>query len=396
MAVQPHIVIIGGGVMGAATAYFLAQQQGIAATVIERDPHYTQASSALSASSIRQQFSSPVNIALSRWSFDFLQRAATELSVGTDAPHLSLVTQGYLYLATPLGQPTLVANHAKQVAQGADIQWLPRPALAQRFAWLHTDDLACGTWGASGEGWFDGPALHHAFKRKAQALGARWRVGEVARIHTHGHRAHALQLADGGTLEGIDALALCAGAWSAPLAAQLGLHIPVSAKKRDVFVFDSPAATPNCPLVIDPSGLWFRPEGRGWLCGGPPRTLTGHPALDDPDDAPLHAIDHALWDDTLWPALAHRVPAFEAARVRSAWAGYYEMNAWDHNGLAGPIPGTDNAFTACGFSGHGMQQAPAVGHAVARLIVGKPAPEIADLSPARIAAGVRVVEANVI
>ncbi len=396
MAASPHIMIIGGGVMGAATAYFLAAQHGVHATVIERDPTYTRASSALSASSIRQQFSAPVNMRLSRWSFDFLQRAHTELAVGADAPHLSLVTQGYLYLATPQGRAMLAAKQATQTLHGADIEWLPQPALARRFGWLHTDDLAAGTWGRSGEGWFDGPALLQAFKRKAQSLGARWRTGEVAHVHTRNDRAHALQLTDGTQLDGIDALALCAGAWSSPLAAQMGLHIPVAPKKRDVFVFDSPAATPGCPLVIDPSGIWFRPEGSGWLCGAPPRATTGNPDLDDPDEAPLHAIDHALWDDFIWPALAHRVPQFEAARVRSAWAGYYEMNAWDHNGLAGPVPGCANAITACGFSGHGMQQAPAVGQAMARLLMGQPAPEVDALTPARIAAGVRVVEANVI
>ena len=87
------------------------------------------------------------------------------------------------------------------------------------------------------------------------------------------------------------------------------------------------------------------------------------------DDAPLHDIDHGLFDDVLWPVLAARVPALEALRVRSAWAGYYEMNAFDHNGLAGRVPGWANAFTACGFSGHGMMHAPAAGRAVAELIV---------------------------
>jgi glycine/D-amino acid oxidase-like deaminating enzyme len=165
----------------------------------------------------------------------------------------------------------------------------------------------------------------------------------------------------------------------------------VRAKKRDVFVLESPAALPACPLIIDPSGVWLRPEGRGFLAGAPPRG-------GDPDDAPLDAIDHALFDNLLWPTLAARVPAFEALRVRSAWAGYYEMNTFDHNGLVGALPGWHNAFTACGFSGHGMQHAAAVGRAVASLMARGTwgALDLELLSPARVARGVPLVETNVI
>ena len=187
---------------------------------------------------------------------------------------------------------------------------------------------------------------------------------------------------------------LAAGAWTAPLAARLGIALPVAAKKRDVFVLESPTPLPGCPLVIDPTGVWFRPEGRGFLAGAPPR----EPWPGDPDEPPLDAIDHGLFDEVIWPRLAAHVPAFEALRVRSAWAGYYEMNGFDHNGLAGPVPGWRNAFTACGFSGHGMQQAPAVGAAMAALIAGgrSDAPALDGLTPARVAAGRPLREDNVI
>jgi len=203
-------------------------------------------------------------------------------------------------------------------------------------------------------------------------------------------RVAAVVTADGTRWPG-DAFVLAAGAWSAPLAAQLGVGLPVRARKRDVFVFDSPAALPGCPLVVDPCGLWFRPEGRGYLCGAPPRGA-------DPDEPPLEAIDHGLFDEVIWPALAHRVPAFAALRLHAAWAGYYEMNLHDHNGLAGALPGWANAYTACGFSGHGMQQAPAVGCALAALVAGgtSDAPDLAPLSPARLARGEALVERCVI
>jgi FAD-dependent oxidoreductase domain-containing protein 1 len=154
-----------------------------------------------------------------------------------------------------------------------------------------------------------------------------------------------------------------------------------------VFVFESPARLPGCPLVIDTSGIWFRPEGRGFICGAPPE--------HDTDEAPLDAIDHHRFDELIWPALAARVPAFEALRVTGAWAGYYEMNSFDHNGLAGELE--RGLWVTCGFSGHGMQQAPAVGQAIAAQIAGgTPWVDIAPLSPQRLARNEPLLERNVI
>jgi FAD-dependent oxidoreductase domain-containing protein 1 len=382
------VTVIGGGVMGAATACFLARDHGAAVTVIERDPSYARASSSLSLSSIRQQFSQPVNMALSRWSLEFLRRVQEELATDGDSPAIGLVEPGYLYLATAAGEAALRQVNAVQRAEGVDVALLSPAELAARFPWLAVDDLALGSLGLSGEGWFDGPALHRAFRRKARACGVRFVEGEAIGFETAGDRVAAVRCADGSRVGG-DAFVIAAGAWSASLGAALGVELPIHAKKRDVFVLETPAALPGCPLVIDPSGFWFRTEGALILAGGPPRG-------DDADDAPLHDIDHGLFDELLWPTLAARVPALEALRVRSAWAGYYEMNAFDHNGLAGRLPGYANAFTACGFSGHGMQQAPAVGHSMARLIAGLDAPMIEALTPQRLLDNRPLREANVI
>ena len=117
-----HTVIIGGGVIGAATACFLARDHGLAVRVLERDPAYRQASSALSASSIRQQFSTPINIALSQASLAFLRRVGDELAVAGDRPALGLVEAGYLYLADPQGAAQLAERQKMQRAHGADIE----------------------------------------------------------------------------------------------------------------------------------------------------------------------------------------------------------------------------------------------------------------------------------
>jgi len=114
------------------------------------------------------------------------------------------------------------------------------------------------------------------------------------------------------------------------------------------------------PLLIDPSGFWVRPEGNGFIAGLAP--------ADDPDDAPLEP-DYGAFDSVLWPALAARVPAFEAVRLERAWSGYHEMNVFDHNGIVGLHPEIANLGFMNGFSGHGMQQGPVVGRGMAELLL---------------------------
>ncbi len=387
---QTPVLIVGGGVMGCAAACFLARDHGIRAVVIERDPTWQRASSALSASSIRQQFSTAINIRLSQLSLAFLRNVGAELATDGDTPEIGLREPGYLYLAaTEGGRTALAENHAVQRALGADVALLDPQALRQRFPWLATTDLVAGSLGLSGEGWFDGYALLQAFRRKAAALGVTFVADEVDRLEPSEREIRARTR--GGRSFAAERVLIAAGAWSAPLAAQLGFDLPVSARKRDVFVFEAPGDLPDCPLVIDPAGAWFRPEGRGFICGAPPRG-------EDRDDLPLDAVDYSLFDDVIWPILAHRVPLFEAVRLKRGWAGYYEFNRFDQNGLVGCLPGAPRAFVACGFSGHGMQQAPAVGCGIAELIAtGRNIDlDFTALSPARISIGKPVIERNVI
>ena len=393
-----RVVIVGAGVMGLSTAVFLAREHGVLATVVERDGRYTRASSALSASSIRVQFSQPVNIRLSRESFRLLAALPDWLGPGAAGSAIDLVERGYLYLATGGGEAVLQSNAALQATEGASVQLLDPAALTQRFPALRTDDLALGSLGLSGEGWFDAWGLLQALRSAARAAGVVFVDAEVTQVLEKGGRVTGVRLRDGAE-HSADTVVVAAGAWSAGVLESLGIAIPIRPRKRDVFVFDAAPALAGGPLVIDPSGLWFRPEGspsadgrsQRYLCGGPPRG-------EDLDEPPLEAIDHGLFEEVLWPALAHRVPAFEALRLRNAWAGYYEMNTEDHNALVGPWPGLEGLFLCCGFSGHGIQQSPAVGrHLANRLTRGEwLEPALAVLDPGRTLRGERVLERNVI
>jgi glycine/D-amino acid oxidase-like deaminating enzyme len=386
------VVIVGGGVMGCATACFLASDPGFGGTVavVERDPSYATASSALSASSIRQQFSTPANIALSRFGLEFLQNATEHLSVDGDAVDLGLRTPGYLYLATPAGESVLRQTHAIQRACDVAVALLTPDELTARFPWLSTEGIVLGSLGLEGEGWFDGYGLMQAFRRKARSLGVTFLTGEAAGIAVRDGRVSAVTLADGTRLD-CGVVVNAAGPRARPVAALAGVELPVSARKRCVFVFDCRQELPDCPLVIDPSGVWFRPEGKTFICGAPP------PEDRDPDTLDL-TVEHDLFDEILWPALAARVPAFEAIKVTGAWAGHYEYNDIDQNAIIGPHPEVGNLLFANGFSGHGLQQAPGVGRGLAeRIVYGEY--RTLDLTPfayERLAEGRLLRELNVI
>ena len=360
------IVIVGGGAIGSAIAYFLTlQQPGLPVLVIERDPSYAQASSALSASSIRQQFSTAINIALSQFGIGFLRNLKTELAVGNDQPDIGLVEDGYLYLATQAGEAVLRDNHTLQRAHDVDVALLDSEALKARFPWLNVDDIVLGSLGLSAEGWFDGYLLMQSLKAKAVSQGVKYlRAGAVGVAHSrHDGVAHveAVLLAD-GTRIACRAMVNAAGAWAKPVAAWLDIDLPVHGKRRTVFNLSSPAKLPKCPLLIDPSGIWLRPEGHGFIAGFCPEEG------DDGNDIPLD-VEHNAFENFVWPTLAERIPGFEALRVESAWAGYYEMNLFDHNAIIGLHPSCDNAYFANGFSGHGLQQSPAAGRAIAELVL---------------------------
>jgi FAD-dependent oxidoreductase domain-containing protein 1 len=389
------VAIIGGGAIGSAIAYFLMSDPsfGGRVSVIERDPSYARASSALSASSIRQQFSTPENIRMSLYGIDFIREIGRHLAVEDgDTVDIGLTEGGYLYLATAAGEEVLRENHAVQVAEGADIALLTPNELVARFPWMSMDGVALGSLGLTGEGWFDGYGLMQAFRRKARALGAEYVAGEVVSIDVdlEGEQVTAVRLADGESIEA-GHVVNAAGPWSRDVAAMAGVNLPVEARRRCVFVFDSRTKVPGCPLVIDTSGIWFRPEGESFICG------TAPPPGEDLDGLPL-TVDERQFEEQLWPALAARVPAFDSIKPLNAWAGYYEYDTFDQNAVIGPHPDLPNFLFATGFSGHGIQHAPAVGRAIAELIVhGRyTSLDLSIFGYERLGAGRRVIERNVI
>ncbi|MEO7941000.1 MAG: FAD-binding oxidoreductase [Burkholderiaceae bacterium] len=359
------VVIVGGAVVGSAAAYFLSTHAGFRGSVLvlEPDPTYAWCATTRSLASIRHQFSTPGNIRMSQFATDFVRHIDQHLSVDGRPVDVGFHEAGYLFLASPEGLATLRANHRVQQACGVDVTLLAPEAIAQRFPWMRVDDLASGSLGLSGEGWIDAHSLLQAFRRKAQAQGVVYRAQRVSALEQAGHAITVVRLAD-GTGVACGAVINAAGTGAAALARSVGIDLPVESRKRCVFHFHSPQQAPRCPLVIDPGGVYFRPEGTGFLCG------VALPEDQDPECFDFD-VQHALFDAVLWPALANRVPGFEAARVGNAWAGHYDVNTLDHNLILGAHPLVTNLLFANGFSGHGLQQSPAVGRALAELVVAR-------------------------
>jgi FAD-dependent oxidoreductase domain-containing protein 1 len=383
------VVIVGGAAVGSATAYFLTHDLGFTGTVavIERDPTYASAATTLSAASIRQQFSTPENIRMSRFGIEFFR--ALKQRFGADAD-IGFRERGYLLLASETGEETLLANHEVQKAEGADIVLMDQAALADNFRWLKTSDLRLGAFGRTGEGWFDAHSLLGLLRGAARQKGARYIHGEVTRIARDGARVSGVTLADGRRIS-CGTLVNAAGPQAGEVASFAGVPLPVEPRKRCVFVVACRTALPGMPLMVDPTGVWIRPEGEVYICGVSPPEDTDARATD-------FEVDYSLFDDMVWPMLAHRVPAMEALKLQRAWAGHYDYNTLDKNSVIGRHPEIANLIFANGFSGHGLQQSPAAGRAAAELIVhGKfVALDLTLFGYARVAKGRAVKELNVI
>jgi FAD-dependent oxidoreductase domain-containing protein 1 len=360
---RADVVIVGGAIIGSSVGTFLAGRPDFDGRilVVERDTTFRTSSTTLSAASIRLQFSTPLNVQISQFGVEFLKSLDRYLAVDGEVPEIDFVENGYLFLATDAGRPTLEHNHAVQRDLDVPVELLTAAELKARFDWLETGDLAAGSLGLAGEGWFDAYALLQGFRRKARSLGVVERVGEVVEVLRDGDRVGGVRLADDSEISA-DWVVNAAGPRAAEVAAMAGVELPVRPRKRQVYHFESPARLGAAPLTIDPTGVYFRPEGPAYIVGWSPRD--GEP---DPDTLDLVA-DRAPFESQLWPVLAERVPAFDQVRLLDAWAGHYEVNTLDHNAVVGPHTRLEHFILANGFSGHGLQQAPAVGRGIAEWI----------------------------
>ncbi|OXU17326.1 hypothetical protein TSAR_006171 [Trichomalopsis sarcophagae] len=426
------IVIIGGGAIGSATAYWCKKifRGSLRVVVIEKDPcnillknfnisknyfnlihihkqdmkayllfQYTQCSTVLSVGGLRQQFSLEENIEMSLFGAEFIRNANEYLGIeGEPVVDLQFHPYGYLSLATEESVDILKRNHKLQKSLGAKNVLLNKFQLKSKFPWLTTDDIELGCLGLQNEGWFDPWLLLCSLKRKAMSMGVEYITATAKgfnfkvnpNVHLVGvppgeyeQLEYLVVETEDGKLRPItfSKCIVAAGAFSGEVAkmARIGtgrgilkIPLPVEPRKRYVYCFHAPDGPGlNTPLTIDPTGVYFRREGlaNNYICGRSPEEHE-EPAVDNLD------VDPEFFENNVWPVLAKRVKAFENLKVKSSWAGYYEFNTLDENGVIGSHPYHQNLLFATGFSGHGIQKAPAIGRAISELIVDKSVKEV--------------------
>ncbi len=391
------VVIVGGAIMGSSTAWFLSDNPDFngSVLVVERDPSYENTSTAHTNSCMRQQFSSELNVRISQFAADFVKNLREYMGGDDRVPELDIQSYGYLYLADSDGFANVLRENQKvQLKCGAETRLLDREQIAREYPFYNLDDIVLGSINTKDEGYWDGGTVFDWFRRSSRERGVEYVSNEVVAMTTNaeGTRVQSVTLKSGEVVS-CGTVVNASGPRAARTAKMVGIDLPVEPRKRFTWIFS--AETPLdrvLPLTIDPSGVHFRQDG-------PETYLAGCAA--DPDPAVAYDdfhMDHNRWQDHVWPIIATRIPQFEAIKVVTEWAGHYSFNTLDQNAILGPHTEVENFLFLNGFSGHGLQQSPAMGRGTAEwLTYGEY--RALDLTPFhfdRIVAGEAFVEKAVI
>ncbi|SIT91776.1 Glycine/D-amino acid oxidase [Yoonia rosea] len=390
------VVIVGGAIYGSAVAWFLTDNPDFDGTilVVERDPTYEFASTSHTNSCIRQQFSEEINVRISQFAADYIKNFRSHMGGDARIPQPLIHSFGYLYLADNAGFAAALREAQKiQAACGAGTRHMSRDEIAQAYPFYQLDDIIAGNHNTVDEGYFDGHTLFDWWRRMAKERGVTFLTNEVVAMNRNaaGTRVESVILKSGEVV-GCGTVVNASGPRALLTARMAGIDMPVEPRKRYTFVFE--AAEPldrDLPLTIDPSGVHMRTDGAYYMAGCPPDD-------DGPVDYADFAADHSIWEDKVWPILATRIPQFEALKLRNAWVGHYAYNTFDQNAILGAHDAVANFVFVNGFSGHGLQQSPAIGRGTAELITYGEYRTL-DLTPlnfTRIAQGARFVEKAVI
>ena len=389
------VVIIGGAIMGSSTAWFLTDTDDFQGRVlvVERDMSYGACSTAHTNSCMRQQFSTELNVRISQFAADFVKNIRGRMGGDDRVPELGIRSFGYMYLAdTEAFADVLRANIAVQHAAGAATRLMTADEIKAAYPFYNVDDIVLGSINTVDEGYWDGSTVFEWWRRQARERGVEYVQTEVVSIQRAGGRVQSVTLASGAVIS-CGQLVNASGPRAARTAAMAGSEVPVEPRKRYSWVFSAEQPLDrDLPLTIDPSGVHVRENGGGTYQAG------GHADVDPAVDYDDFAMDYSLWEAHVWPVLATRIPQFEAIKVTAEWAGHYAMNTLDHNAILGPHPEVENFIFLNGFSGHGLQQSPAMGRGTAEWLTYGSYRSL-DLTPFhfdRILAGTPIVERAVI
>ena len=371
------IIIIGGGIMGSTTAYYLiSADPALKIAVVERDPTYERASTTLSMANVRTQFSLKENVQISQYTIRILKSFEEDMVVNGEQAKIYFRQEGKLFMVAAEDEEAARRALHMQTQLGCRVEWWSNQQIKEHYPLYEPRPFVGGTFGPD-DGYFDAYTVLMAYKAKARSLGVNYLKDEVVTINTSKKQVAGVHLAGHGSLAATLVIN-CAGAWAADVARTAGVHLPVVPVRRQVFVLDTAVKSEKpLPLTILPSGLYFRSETGGLI-------LLGKSLEDDPIGISF-SWDEQRFIDDLWPELAEFVPKFDTLKVIRGWAGLYAVNTLDGNAILGQWPELNGMYLANGFSGHGLQQGPAVGRYLSELILEKPVSlDLSIFAPQRI------------
>lgn len=360
------VVIVGGAMYGSSVSWFLTDNPDFNGTilVVERDPSYEFASTSHTNSCVRQQFSNELNIRISQFGVQFIRNLREFMGNDERVPALMLHSFGYMYMAdNELFARTLLENQKVQASMGAGTRHMTPEELHRDYPFYYLDDIVAANHNKVDEGYFEGGTLFDWFKRSARERGVEYIANEVVSMsrNANGTRVESIMLKSGEVIT-CGTVVNASGPRAVLTSRMAGIEIPVEPRKRYTFIIDAEQPLDrDLPLTIDPSGVHMRTDGKYYMVGCPP---DDDHAVDYDD----FVEDHTIWQEKAWPAIAHRVPQFEAVRLINSWVGHYAYNTFDHNAILGSHTQVENFIFVNGFSGHGLQQSPALGRGTAELI----------------------------
>lgn len=361
------VVIVGGAIFGSSAAWFLSDDKDFDGSVliIERDPSYEFASTSRTNSCMRQQFTAEINVKCSQFAADFVKNLRQYMGNDERVPELEIQNFGYMYLAdNEEFADVLIESQAMQLAAGAGTQVLTPEQIKKAYPFYNVDDIILGSINTVDEGYWDGITVFDWWRKSAKERGVEYCQNEVVAMtkSANGERVESVTLKSGEVIS-CGQVVNASGPRAVLTSRMAGIEIPVEPRKRFTWIFqaEDPLDRP-LPLTIDPSGVHVRQEGTEYYLAG------GHADYDPAPDYDDFEMDHELWQDHIWPVMASRIPQFEAIKVTNEWAGHYAYNTFDHNAILGPHDEVKNFIFLNGFSGHGLQQSPAMGRGIAEII----------------------------
>ena len=390
------VVIVGGATSGASIAWHLVQDPEFKGSVlvVERDPSLRHSATKASNNCMRQQFATKVNVEIAQYAADFVREHGDKFGPDPCVPNPPIRNFGYLYLSDSSEFTEILQRDQQlQASCNAGTVMISAADIKKKYPWFHTHDLHSGSLNTVDEGCFNAFGMVEWLRKTACEKGVEYVSNEVVDMAVERDQVSTITLRTGEKIA-VKNVVNAAGTRAAQVAKLVGIQVPIEARRRYTYIFevDEPLAE-DLPLTIDPTGVHFRSyAAKDYLVGCPPIGPDNAVGVDD------FSFAEDAWNDKILPILSHRIPQFRFARVTDQWMGHYEFNTFDHNAIVGPHDRIGNFFFCAGFSGHGSQQAPACGRAIAELIVHRQFKtlDLGILSYARIPEGRPLIERAVI